>query len=70
MDSYQRKAKITTAMLNSLEGVTCNEVIGALYAFPRIRLPQKAIEEAKVRKSAVDVTISLLTILSRCTNIF
>lgn len=34
-------------MLNSLEGVTCNEVTGALYAFPRIRLPQKAIEEAK-----------------------
>ena len=37
-------------MLNSLEGVTCNEVTDALYAFPRIRLPQKAIEEAKVSK--------------------
>ncbi|XP_058944217.2 alanine aminotransferase 2-like isoform X1 [Pocillopora verrucosa] len=47
LESYERKAKITTAMLNSLEGVTCNEVTGALYAFPRIRLPQKAIEEAK-----------------------
>ena len=62
MDSYQRKAKITTSMLNSLEGVTCNEVTGALYAFPRIRLPQKAIEEAKVSKRVMDVTLSLLTI--------
>ena len=50
MESYERKAKITTAMLNSLEGVTCNEVTGALYAFPKIRLPQQVIEEAKVRK--------------------
>ena len=49
LDSYQRKAKITTSMLNSLEGVTCNEVTGALYALPRIHLPRKAIEEAKVR---------------------
>ncbi|CAH3041889.1 unnamed protein product [Pocillopora meandrina] len=54
LDSYQRKAKITTSMLNSLEGVTCNEVTGALYAFPRIRLPQKAIEEAKVSKRVMD----------------
>ena len=49
LDSYQRKAKITNSMLNSLEGVTCNEVTGALYAFPRIRLQQKAIEAAKVK---------------------
>ena len=49
-------------MLNSLEGVTCNEVTGALYAFPRFRLPQKAIEEAKVSKRVMDVTLSLLTI--------
>ena len=48
LDSYQRKAKITTSMLNSLEGVTCSEVTGSLYAFPRVHLPRKAIEEAKV----------------------
>ena len=49
LDSYQRKAKITTSILNSLEGVTCNEVTGSLYAFPRVDIPRKAIEEAKVR---------------------
>jgi len=34
--------------LNSIEGVTCNEVMGAMYAFPRIHLPEKALAEAKV----------------------
>ncbi|KAJ7356045.1 glycerol-3-phosphate O-acyltransferase 2 [Desmophyllum pertusum] len=54
LDSYQRKAKITTSMLNYLEGVTCNEVTGALYAFPRVHLPQKAIEEAKLNNCTPD----------------
>ena len=63
LDSYQRKAKITNSMLNSLEGVTCNEVIGALYAFARVHLPQKAIEEAKVSKSVVHVAINLPLLL-------
>ena len=48
MDSYQRKARITTKMLNSLKDVSCNAVTGSLYAFPKVILPQKAIEEAKV----------------------
>ena len=33
--------------LNKLEGVSCNAAEGALYAFPRITLPERAIEEAK-----------------------
>ena len=48
LDSYQRKAKITTAILNSLDGVTCNDVTGSMYAFAKIDLPPKVIEEAKV----------------------
>ena len=47
-DSYKKKAKLTTEVLNSMEGVKCNEVQGAMYAFPRITIPQRAIEEAKV----------------------
>lgn len=34
-------------MLNSLEGVLCKEINGALYGFPSIKLPRKAIEAAK-----------------------
>jgi len=54
LDSYQRKAKITTSMLNSLEGITCSEVTGSLYAFPRVHLPRKAIEEAKLNNCKPD----------------
>ena len=32
---------------NSLEGVTCNKIEGAIYLFPRIRLPSAAIKAAK-----------------------
>lgn len=33
--------------LNNLEGITCNEADGALYAFPRIRLSKKAKNTAE-----------------------
>ena len=39
---------------NSLEGVTCNKTEGAMYLFPRLHLPQKAIEAAKAAKAAPD----------------
>lgn len=33
--------------LNELEGITCNKADGALYAFPRIRLSDKAKHAAE-----------------------
>ena len=47
-DSYRKKAKMTTEVLNSMENVKCNEVAVAMFAFPRITLSKKAIEAAKV----------------------
>jgi len=49
LHSLKERAQLTTEMLNRIEGITCNEVGGAMYAFPQIRLPQKAINEANVR---------------------
>ena len=43
------KARMTSELLNAIDGITCNEVMGAMYAFPRVHLPPKAVEEAKVR---------------------
>lgn len=40
---------------NSFEGFSCNVVQGAMYAFPQIKLPPKAIEAAKQKKQAPDV---------------
>ena len=47
-DSYEKKAKMTREVLNSMENVKGDEVAGAMYAFLRITLPKKAIEAAKV----------------------
>ena len=38
-DSYKKKAKMTRKVFNSMENVKCNKVAGAMYAFPRITIP-------------------------------
>ncbi|XP_068698507.1 alanine aminotransferase 2-like [Montipora foliosa] len=53
-ESLKKKAELTTEILNSLENVKCNEVAGAMYAFPRITLTQKAIDEAKTHSLPPD----------------
>lgn len=50
----KRKAKLVVETFNSVEGVTTNPVAGAMYAFPRLSLPEKAIEEAKAANLAPD----------------
>lgn len=39
---------------NSLEGITCNKAEGAMYLFPRLHLPDKAIQAAKAVNAAAD----------------
>jgi len=46
IESLKRRAVRMSAAFNALEGVTCSVVEGAMYAFPQIRLPQRAIETA------------------------
>lgn len=48
LDTLALKAKVVADGFNSMDGVTCNTVMGAMYSFPNITLPQKAIEKAKV----------------------
>ena len=38
---------MTTEVLNSMENVKCNEVAGAMYAFPRITLPKKVSRQPR-----------------------
>jgi alanine transaminase len=45
--SLQRRAKTVQDTLNQLEGVSCQTVEGALYAFPTITIPKSAVEAAK-----------------------
>ncbi|KAH9618360.1 hypothetical protein KSS87_017223 [Heliosperma pusillum] len=54
LSSLARRAKILEDAFNSLEGVTCNKAEGAMYLFPRLNLPNKAIEAAALVPTAPD----------------
>ncbi|XP_074301469.1 glutamate--glyoxylate aminotransferase 2-like [Silene latifolia] len=46
LESLRRRARIMTDGFNSCRNVVCNFTEGAMYSFPQIRLPPKAIEAA------------------------
>ena len=48
LDALAHKARLTEKILNSVPGMTCNPVQGAMYAFPQIFIPPRAIQEAQV----------------------
>lgn len=54
LSTLAEKAKLVADGFNSVEGVTCNAVMGAMYSFPQIHLPKKAIEAAKKENMAPD----------------
>ncbi|CAL5443675.1 unnamed protein product [Camellia sinensis] len=54
LSSLARRAKTLEDAFNSLEGITCNKAEGAMYLFPRLHLPKKAIEAAEAAKKAPD----------------
>jgi aspartate/methionine/tyrosine aminotransferase len=39
LDALRRKAAVVSRGLDAVEGIRCNEVTGAMYAFPRVTLP-------------------------------
>eukprot|EP01025_Chloroclados_australasicus_P039239 TRINITY_DN40527_c0_g1_i1.p1 TRINITY_DN40527_c0_g1~~TRINITY_DN40527_c0_g1_i1.p1 ORF type:complete len:524 (-),score=50.45 TRINITY_DN40527_c0_g1_i1:375-1946(-) len=55
LQSLRRRAHMMTDAFNSLEGVTCNFTEGAMYSFPQIRLPAKAMQAAAEMGKAPDV---------------
>merc|ERR1712183_270732 len=52
--SLAERAKLVADTLNSIEGFTCNIVQGAMYAFPQIHLPPKAVAAAEEAGQAPD----------------
>lgn len=54
LGDLKAKAKLVADTFNSIEGISCNKVAGAMYAFPRITLPEKAIDAAKQAGQAPD----------------
>ncbi|CAM9304080.1 unnamed protein product [Hapterophycus canaliculatus] len=54
LSSLERRSIMVHKALNDLEGITCNEADGALYAFPRIRLSNKATQAAEAKGVPAD----------------
>ncbi|CAI9722469.1 alanine aminotransferase 2-like [Octopus vulgaris] len=54
LSQLQKKARLVTDTFKSIQGFTCNEVQGAMYCFPRINIPEKAITQAKQRNMTPD----------------
>uniref|UniRef100_A0A7N6AWK9 alanine transaminase n=1 Tax=Anabas testudineus TaxID=64144 RepID=A0A7N6AWK9_ANATE len=48
LSALAEKAKLTEQILNTVHGISCNPVQGAMYSFPRIIIPEKAVKEATV----------------------
>ncbi|KAG8437342.1 hypothetical protein GDO86_008152 [Hymenochirus boettgeri] len=55
LGNLAQKAKLTEELFNKVPGIKCNPLQGAMYAFPRIFLPEKAIEKAKEHQMAPDL---------------
>ncbi|XP_035961782.1 alanine aminotransferase 1 isoform X1 [Halichoerus grypus] len=46
------KAKLTEQVFNEAPGIRCNPVQGAMYSFPRVQLPPRAVQRAQDDHSA------------------
>uniref|UniRef100_A0A7N0TE78 Aminotransferase class I/classII large domain-containing protein n=1 Tax=Kalanchoe fedtschenkoi TaxID=63787 RepID=A0A7N0TE78_KALFE len=55
LESLRRRARMMTDGFNSCKNVICNFTEGAMYSFPQIKLPPKAIEAAKRAGKVPDV---------------
>ncbi|KAM9306029.1 alanine aminotransferase 2-like [Gastrophryne carolinensis] len=55
LDKLWKKAQLAEEMLNAGPGIRCNPIQAALYAFPRIHIPEGAVTRAQGRGLAPDV---------------
>jgi len=55
LESLSKRAKSIADTFNSIPGMNCNIVQGAMYAFPQVLIPEKAVAKAKSLGQAPDV---------------
>jgi len=58
-ESLKRRAATVSEELNKIEGISTQNVAGAMYCFPQITIPAKAQEKAKERGLAPDAFYAL-----------
>ena len=54
LDALKERAELVYNTLSNFEGYKVNKVQGAMYVFPQIEIPPKAIEIAKSKNMAPD----------------
>jgi len=57
--SLKRRAKLLVSGLNGIDGITCNDVEGAMYAFPDVEVPSRAVQQADEDGISVDTLYAL-----------
>ena len=62
--SLKKRSKIVGKGLNDIPGFSCQPPQGAMYAFPRVELPDGAVQEAHTKGMAPD-TVYALSLLER-----
>ncbi|XP_048142341.1 alanine aminotransferase 1 isoform X1 [Corvus hawaiiensis] len=55
LNSLAEKARLTQEIFNRTPGIHCNPVQGAMYSFPQIDLPARALAAAKEKNQAPDM---------------
>ena len=58
-DSLKYRARLVTKALNEMKNIHCQEVEGAMYAFPSVKFSEKAIAAATAQNQAVDLMYCL-----------
>lgn len=68
--SLKRRSIMASEALNSFKNISCNRVAGAMYAFPRLHLSEKAIDAAEKSKMEPDAfyAVELLKATGICTS--
>jgi aspartate/methionine/tyrosine aminotransferase len=59
LESLKRRSIKLAEAFNTLQGVSCNSAQGAMYLFPQVTLPPKAIAAAKAKKQDPDAFYSM-----------
>ncbi|GFS89843.1 alanine aminotransferase 2 [Nephila pilipes] len=54
LQSLKERALLVEKTFNNMKGMKCNAVAGAMYAFPRLTLPENAVKKAKSVGQAPD----------------
>lgn len=58
-DNLKSRSSLMADRFNALEGMSCQPAEGAMYLFPSIEMPKRAVEEAEKRGKKADVMYAL-----------